>query len=297
MAEELAAVLDGAALHWYIGLTNADKRDWITLKQQFLRQHGWGANPAIAVLTELKESRQGNKSMRVYGPVNTDLLQRAQIFSADVQLDYFKDRIHPELLKAIIYGGPSNLMELINIATEVEQALLKSMGKSNNGSLNAVYTPTSNTTTATYGSSSSRSHNTNTNNEQQNFQRQNNGIKKQQRHHGNYNNDKRHQQGESRKCFNCNKVGHTSKDCKLPRRRRGNKTNQQTIRNDNDDEMISIFDHLMQQNQQTTPVPTNALRFSINITTRNDDNLQYLIDTGSTLSSIRQSTAKRLGLY
>ncbi|KAG1434603.1 hypothetical protein G6F55_014510 [Rhizopus delemar] len=57
--------------------------------------------------------------MRVFGPIITDLLQRAQIFSADVQLDYFKDRIHPELLKAIIYRGPANLMDAINIATEL----------------------------------------------------------------------------------------------------------------------------------------------------------------------------------
>ncbi|KAG1135610.1 hypothetical protein G6F37_012421 [Rhizopus arrhizus] len=54
----------------------------------------------------------------------------------------------------------------------------------------------------------------------------------------------------------------------------------------------------MQQNQQTTPTPVNTLRFSINATTKNNStNQNCLIDTGSTLSSIRQSTATRLGLY
>ncbi|KAG0733885.1 hypothetical protein G6F61_012083 [Rhizopus arrhizus] len=188
-------------------------------------------------------------------------------------------------------------MDAINIATEVEQALLKSMGKSSNGNLSSVYTPNNTTTTTNHSISSSGSHNTNT--DQQNFQRHNNGnnhFKNNRRYNSN---DKRQQQrGESRKCFNCNKIGYISKDCRSPKRHRENKTNQQTIHNDDKDEMDNIFDHLMQQNQQTTPTPVNTLRFSINATTKNNSiNQNCLIDTRSTLSSIRQSTATRLGLY
>ncbi|KAG0736417.1 hypothetical protein G6F23_010961 [Rhizopus arrhizus] len=188
-------------------------------------------------------------------------------------------------------------MDAINIATEVEQALLKSMGKSSNGNLSSVYTPNNTTTTTNYGISSSGSHNTNT--DQQNFQRHNNGNNNFKNNRRYNNNDKRQQQrGESRKCFNCNKIGHISKDCRSPKRHRENKTNQQTIHNDDKDEMDNIFDHLMQQNQQTTPTPVNTLQFSINATTKNNSIKQNcLIDTGSTLSSIRQSTATRLGLY
>lgn len=58
--------------------------------------------------------------MKEFGPLIMDLLDRAQIYRPAVRIDYFKERISNELLRAIIYRGPKTLIEAINITTEIE---------------------------------------------------------------------------------------------------------------------------------------------------------------------------------
>jgi len=63
--------------------------------------------------------------MKTFGPEITSLLQRAGIYQLSIQLDNLKDRGKLDLEQAIILRGAKNLVEGINIATEIERSLMR----------------------------------------------------------------------------------------------------------------------------------------------------------------------------
>ncbi|KAI8639094.1 hypothetical protein BD408DRAFT_472690 [Parasitella parasitica] len=161
--------LEEAIIH---KLSIGSKGGIIPVKKAFLLQFGGGNDPALLALAELKKLRQGQMSMKQFGPLISDLLDRAQVFRPGVQIGYFKERINSELLRAVIYRGPKTLIEAINITTEVEEGLQR-LGQ------NAM-TPI--IPSINYGTSSSGSSALSIT-EQQNFQRTG-GFKGKHRHGG-----------------------------------------------------------------------------------------------------------------
>lgn len=125
-SEEMTAVLTGDSMDWLIGLDPMVLGDWSKLKEAFLHQHAQVMDATLAAFNELKNYKQGNKPMKEFGPSITTLLQRAGIYQAKFQLDYLKDRLHPQLEKAVIMNRAQTLADGIHIATEIERSLAKS---------------------------------------------------------------------------------------------------------------------------------------------------------------------------
>ncbi|CEP08893.1 hypothetical protein, partial, partial [Parasitella parasitica] len=127
-AQELIGVLTGPALDWLIGLDPSVSQVWDKVKTAFLQQHAQGDDPTLAAFNELKNYKQGNKLMKVFGPELTTLLQRSGIFLPNIQLDYLKDRLKPELAQAVIMARVQTLAEGIKVATDIERSLSNGQG-------------------------------------------------------------------------------------------------------------------------------------------------------------------------
>lgn len=107
--DELNAIFTGQALSRFTGLPQDIKKDWKQVRAQFLHQYGGGASPAVAAINELKKLKQGTSTIGEFAPKFIDTLHRAQIFSPDLQVDYFKGKIRPGLRDAVIYGRAKTL--------------------------------------------------------------------------------------------------------------------------------------------------------------------------------------------
>ncbi|KAG1248822.1 hypothetical protein G6F68_013635 [Rhizopus microsporus] len=208
MVEELCAVLEGQALNWFNSLRMETKKNWIDVKTQFLHQYGGGANPALAALDELKNLRQGKMAIGEFAPKLMDLLYRAQVYTPAIQLDYFKEKIRPELKTAVIFGRATDLDTGIEIATEVEREFSR-RGPPTYGSGRSMAIDQAIPTPVTYDESSSGSNTSNGSGEQQNFQNKGSSS-------------------DTRKCYYCNKPGHMKKDC---RKRTNNSKNSNKFNN------------------------------------------------------------------
>ncbi|KAI7864010.1 uncharacterized protein EV154DRAFT_390283, partial [Mucor mucedo] len=301
MVDELEVTLTGTALNWLHSISDPKTPlAWSVVREKFLKKFGGGVDPTLIALKELKKLHQGNRSMRVFGPIITDLLSRAQIFAPGVQLDYFKDRIRNELRTAIIYRGPTDLEQAIQITTDVEEDLRRVLG-SKPMAVSSV-SPVA-TEYATMSSGSTQ--------ESQNYQYGNsegstNGSGGYRGGSGGNSGGARGGSGhETRRCFTCNNVGHLSVNCfknKKPKQNQEHQYQQQDVscqQSTDVENMIDIFAHLgkLPQNNQgvSESEELEARRFTT-IVKIDGGEQKCLVDAGSTLTSIRESTASRLNL-
>ncbi|KAI7896947.1 uncharacterized protein EV154DRAFT_400289, partial [Mucor mucedo] len=282
---------------------------WSVVREKFPKKFGGGVDPTLIALKELKKLHQGNRSMRVFGPIITDLLSRAQIFAPGVQLDYFKDRIRNELRTAIIYRGPTDLEQAIQITTDVEEDLRRVLG-SKPMAVSSVSPVAMEYATMSSGSTQ----------ESQNYQYGNSegstngsggssgGARGGSGHGGSGSGGGSKSGGgkkETRRCFTCNNVGHLSVNCfknKKPKQNQEHQYQQQDVscqQSTDVENMIDIFAHLgkLPQNNQgvSESEELEARRFTTTVKIDGGEQ-KCLVDTGSTLTSIRKSMASRLNL-
>ena len=235
-----------------------------------------------------------------------DLLVRSEIFSDALQVDYFCDRIHPQLQQAVSIWGAQTLVDAINICNEVEYDM-KRTGLTlstyttippNSMSAPATATPSPPATEPAQNAQWTTHRGQHRRNS--NYRPQHNSNNRSPQHN-NRNNNRQSQQRDSRRCFNCNWHEHISKDCRQPRWQKEHSNNQQIVQPDSHEEYTDIFQHLLDTSNNNTcnqqhSNNTNGLRFHANIHCLNDDrNHRLLLDTGSTLSSIRKATTERIG--
>jgi hypothetical protein len=304
LVDELYAVMHGRAGSWFNSLSTEIKKEWRLVKERFLHQFGGGAKPALSALNKLKTLKQKNMPISEFVNVFQDLIFRAQIFAPDIQLDYFKEGIRPELCDAIMFGRAKDLDSAVEIVTEAEREW-KRKGRyhlNSEGNITANWTGGQGAEQLKVysGSTSGSNSSSGTGEPQQNQQQQ-----------------------ETRTCFFCQKVGHLKVDCRKRKmeknqgkqqyngRRdfRNNKrsyNNQQDIQEieteeteGEDDEDLNVFAHFLNNNQQIicSQMETNPQRHRVRfgITTKGTC-MQALADTGSTICSIDKGTADRLGL-
>lgn len=287
--EELCAVLLGHALSWYNGLPKSIKDNWDSVKQGFLHQYGGGANPTLAAMDELKKIRQGKLSIGAFAPRLKDLLVRAEIHTPAVQLDYFKDRIRPELRNAVTLGRAVDLQQGIEIATEMERDFNRRQDPSDdNTTVNHMVPSTSN---GFYDSSNSGSGTGQATGEQQNYQQRTRG----------YSSNKPAFDKSMIKCFFCKKMGHMKRDCKKRLAKEGkvySQNNQYDIEPESElEEEIDIFEHFLNQQEiEVFNIRTNPNRFYVTVYYNLGEQQQVLIDTGSTISTISKKAAERINL-
>ncbi|CEP09021.1 hypothetical protein [Parasitella parasitica] len=193
-SDELIGVLTGAALDWLISLDPEVTSSWVRLKQEFSRQHAFGDDPTVAAFNELKTYKQGNKPMKVFGPELKTLLQRAGLFLPNIQLDYLRDKLKPELARAVIMSRVTNLDDGIRVATDIERSLSSTQDTTYMGPVRPDVSQTAESSQPQ---------------QVQNYQQKHQGCKK-KKEYGNKKNEKRK---ETRECFRCHKVGHISKNC------------------------------------------------------------------------------------
>lgn len=219
--EELCAVLLGHALTWFHSIQEPEKSNWEIVKTDFLHQYGEGANPTLAAMDELKRIRQGKSTIGVFAPQLKDILVRAQIFAPSVQLDFFKDRIHPDLMQAVTLGRATTLQEGIEIATEMERDQNRRyyFWSPNNMTTTSIIPDSTN---GFYdGSNSGSSVNNQPTGEQQNYQ-------------GKPGEKSANEYSKQVRCYYCKKQGHIKKDCRKRLAREG----QQQQQHSNQQEMV-----------------------------------------------------------
>ncbi|SAM02197.1 hypothetical protein [Absidia glauca] len=234
----------------------------------------------MAAIDELKKFKQGKMTIVEFAPRLMDIMLRAQIYTPDLQLDYFKDRIRQELRNAVIYGRAKTIEDAIEIATEFERDLWK---RSTPGDPLPSFTSMM---PGGYGCSTGGSGTSGAVGEaQQNYQ-QRTGSK-----------EATDQQPfkEKRRCYKCGNNGHLRKDCRKKKSSDTNQQNQQTAtttaaeKSDSEDD---IFRHFL--NQQDSASTTHQ-GFYLDLIV-NGRHQQALLDTGSTISSISLAMATGLGL-
>ncbi|KAI8635906.1 hypothetical protein BD408DRAFT_356666, partial [Parasitella parasitica] len=270
-AEELVGVLTGTALDWYIGLDPAIAQSWEKVKQEFLRQHALGDDPTLAAFNELKTYKQGNKPMKVFGPELKTLLQRAGLFLPNIQLDYLRDKLKPELERAVIMSRVTNLDDGIRVATDIERSLANNQADTYMGPIK----PELNQAKEEYAPA------------QQNYQYKHGNKKK----FDNRSDKKMNKRKETRECFKCHKVGHISRDCWSTKK---TQNTQQVQRGEEE----NVFAHLMINNSQEAERSFyTGNRFKVEVKMKEEQFIRKaLVDTGSTISSIKQAIAEELKL-
>ena len=201
-------------------------------------------------------------------------------------MDYFRDRIRPELSEAVILGRAKTVEEAIDIATDYERDRLK------RGLTTSITRISSVVPSPTYASTSSGA--SSVSEAAQNYQKAS-GKK------------------EVRKCYRCKKTGHLKKDCKVKLKEHasnvqhvteGNMTLQRetNVRTEPEYEEPNIFSHFIDCNNQgctpstETQNTSNRLRFYIPIKTAEGHETKAMVDTGSTTNTIREDTCEELGL-
>ncbi|KAG1079346.1 hypothetical protein G6F42_023818 [Rhizopus arrhizus] len=61
--------------------------------------------------------------MKMFGPEPKTLLQKAALFLLNIQLDYLRDKLKPELERAVImFTRVTNLDDGIRVATDIERS-------------------------------------------------------------------------------------------------------------------------------------------------------------------------------
>ncbi|KAI8347873.1 hypothetical protein BD560DRAFT_338351, partial [Blakeslea trispora] len=290
--DELSVLLVEPALNWFI---NTDRSSWAVVKRLFLLQFGGGEDLALVAHKELERVKQGKMSMKQFGPLITDLLERAQIYRPSLQLEYFKKRINNELLRAMIYRGPKTLVDAINITTAVEEDLQRV-------SLNATAPITPPITYAASSSGSSAS----TTLAQQNMQ-QASGYHNRASHRGRSRfsgqrqGRKEHDKpsDETRTCFQCGKRGHLRRNCR--QRKMEHSQSQDIAPVEHEDDIADLFVYLGKptQNTQVTRNVGSSTRYQFlkEVQLEDDRKQDALIDTGATISSLSKDLAEKWNLY
>ncbi|KAG2215123.1 hypothetical protein INT45_002995 [Circinella minor] len=258
--EELNVALDGPAIKWFSTLQPDQQNNFDQFKSIFLMHFGGGTQPSRNALADLKKLRQNTTPMSKFAPEITDLLICAEIYSDSLQLDFFCDRVHPKLQEAIYMRGATTLQEAIEICNEVEYNLSRAGLKLQPYS--AIPHGTTQTSTTTEHTPTP-DYNTTTTRNAQHYQH--------------------------KKKFNDS--------------RNNAKSNAQTTAPPVDDDWIDIFQHMLSQtnsqnicNQQNEN-NNNALRFHVPVKYKtHQQSSKALIDTGSTLSSIRRHLVKELSM-
>jgi hypothetical protein len=296
LVEELYAVLRGQANNWFTSLNSETKKSWTAVKTQFLHQFGGGSKPALSAIMELKKLQQGNMPISDFITTFKDLIYRSQIFAPDVQLDYFKEQVRPELCEAIILGRAKDLDAAMDIATEVEREWKR---KGRYGNAPGTYTTILNNPAARQAL---RSENTYDNSSSGGLSSPNSGEPHQQ----NYQQRQQlQQQKETRRCYYCDKPGHLKMDCRTKKANDRNKktknkrqynNNQQQVNTQRhtkeEDEDINVFQQFL-NHQESQDYNKHRFRKEIEV---NNRHVSALIDTGSSISTLTVTTVKELGL-
>ncbi|OBZ81291.1 hypothetical protein A0J61_10660, partial [Choanephora cucurbitarum] len=274
--DELNVRLKGMALTWYNYLLTESKKTWDAFEQAFRDYFAGGANTVEAAMNELKQLKQGNKKMVVFGQELREVARRAEIYANRMLIGYLKSAVNPEMTRAIIYRGPTTYTEAVNICIEVETDLIRNLSEKTS------YTPAYATTLRVPYQEEVA----------QNFQKK----------------DVRDQKKSGVRYFRCKKIGHMKKDCwskrksgtggskkvtsqplEPPTREVTNKIYEETDPN--------IFSQFFQANNnaETDGSLKDGSRFKIYIETESGKQLA-LVDTGSTICSIAEHTVEELGL-
>ncbi|GAN11746.1 hypothetical protein MAM1_0881c11332 [Mucor ambiguus] len=121
---------------------------------------------------------------------------------------------------------------------------------------------------------------------QQNYQHKQGNKKKFDRRSDN----KMNKRKETRECYKCHKVGHISKDCWSTKKAQ----NAQQVKREEEE---NVFAHLTINNSQAEESFNTGSRFKVEVQMKEEQFMRkVLVDTGSTISSIKQSVAEELGL-
>ncbi|KAG1391606.1 hypothetical protein G6F60_012482 [Rhizopus arrhizus] len=249
--DDMTVRFKNVALTWYSYLLPEVKNDWDSLERAFLEYFAGGENTLETALNELRNMRQGETQMSMFGQKLREVDRRAGIHNDKVLIGYLKQSVNPEMKRAIIYGGPTMYAAAVSISP--------------------TYSSTSGIP-GVYGDVSAMA--------AQNYQ--------------DHRIDRSRGDKKDMRCFRSKKMGHMKKDCKVKLQDR-QKQNQQVVCMSHQGEDVNIFSPFM-NSQQEVNTKRQGRRFHIDIMADSGDELKALVDTGSTISSVSQVTARRLGL-
>ncbi|KAI8334554.1 hypothetical protein BD560DRAFT_440654 [Blakeslea trispora] len=98
-------------------------------EQAFRDYFAGGANTVEAAMNELKQLKQGNKKMVVFGQELREVARRADIHADRMLIGYLKSAVNSEMTPAIIYRGHTTYTKDVNICIEVENDLIRNLAK------------------------------------------------------------------------------------------------------------------------------------------------------------------------
>lgn len=247
----------------------------------------------MSAFQELKTLKQGKETVGEFPPRILETLQRARIFPDDLQLDFFKDRIRPELREAVAYGRAKNISEAIEIATDYEKDVSRRK---------TIFISTLITESSTYTASSSGSlvsPGTGEMAAQQNYQGR--SFRK-----GGKDNIRSKDKKENR-CFRCHKQGHRKADCRSSTRtftndeKKYDHNNQHAEESQEEAEEPNIFEHYLSNPQEEAKTSfmgtgvTNRFHTQVKVDGCNQP-VTSLVDMGSTISTMVEDATEKLGL-